>query len=124
MALAGLLAPLIGKPWHVPGEVLHEYPELAEARWRVGGLPPRVAGWFLGMASVSAVTLWSYVFLSPRARLSRDLLLHELAHVRQFRRASFPILYVYETLRRGYYHNRFEVDARTFAADRLGRTSP
>jgi|GEM_PF-5170960 len=40
---------------------------------------------------------------------------HELAHVRQFERhgrAVFMALYLLESLRRGYRHNRYEVEAR------------
>jgi hypothetical protein len=40
---------------------------------------------------------------------------HELAHVRQFRRYGFLrflALYLWESARRGYYNNRFEVEAR------------
>lgn len=40
---------------------------------------------------------------------------HELAHIGQFRRYGFfrfIVLYLAESLRRGYYHNRFEVEAR------------
>jgi len=40
---------------------------------------------------------------------------HELKHVEQFRRYGyirFIFLYVAESIRRGYYNNRFEVEAR------------
>ena len=40
---------------------------------------------------------------------------HELKHVEQFRRYGylwFIVLYLFETARNGYYHNRFEVEAR------------
>lgn len=40
---------------------------------------------------------------------------HEVEHVRQFRRYGFlrfSMLYLWESARRGYYNNRFEVDAR------------
>lgn len=40
---------------------------------------------------------------------------HELEHVRQFRRYGFIrfcFLYLWESARRGYYNNRFEVEAR------------
>lgn len=40
---------------------------------------------------------------------------HELAHVEQFRRhgfIKFIALYLLESLRKGYYNNRFEVEAR------------
>jgi hypothetical protein len=52
--------------------------------------------------------------------LSVELLLHEARHVQQFEASlTFPILYLWESLRRGYVRNRFEVDARAYAAARL-----
>ena len=42
-------------------------------------------------------------------------LLHELTHVAQFYHYGFTrfiLLYVWETIKNGYYKNRFEVDAR------------
>ena len=41
---------------------------------------------------------------------------HELAHVEQFKQygfARFIFLYLWETIKRGYYKNRFEAEART-----------
>lgn len=125
MALAALTRALLGRPWRVPDEWLTRYPELREASFRHGGLPPRVGGWFLARSSVAAITLGNVVFLAARGRPSAELLLHELAHVRQFAgRGAFPILYLWESLRRGYTMNRYEVDARRFAADRVQRLSP
>jgi hypothetical protein len=49
-----------------------------------------------------------------------EWLMHELEHVRQFRQygfAGFIVRYLVETLRKGYWNNRFEVEAR--AAERL-----
>jgi hypothetical protein len=43
------------------------------------------------------------------------LLKHELCHVRQFKQHGFfPFLfkYIWETIRRGYYNNKFEIEAR------------
>jgi hypothetical protein len=40
---------------------------------------------------------------------------HEKCHLRQFRRYGFfrfIFLYLWESMRRGYYHNRFEAEAR------------
>jgi hypothetical protein len=50
--------------------------------------------------------------------------LHEIRHVQQFQASvSFPVQYLWESLRRGYYANRFEVDARRYASARLGFVS-
>lgn len=114
---------LIGESMHMPEELVREYPELAEMRLRRGGIPPRIAGWFLGRPSVAAITLWRTIFFGARTAPDVPLLLHELRHVEQFReRRSFPLRYIWESIRRGYHFNRYEVDARTYAARRLAQT--
>ena len=103
-----------------PPHLVASYPELRGVRWRRGGLPPRLGGWPLGQRTVAAITLWRTVWLAPETCWSAELLLHELRHVHQFEAsATFPLRYVWETLRRGYTANRFEVDARRYAAVRL-----
>ena len=115
-ALTRLRDALLGRRLALPAELLRRYPELRGARWRVGGLAPRVGGWCLGTATVSGITLWRTVFLAPRAALSPALLLHELRHVHQFGASrAFPVQYCWESLRRGYRSNRFELDADAFA---------
>ncbi len=89
-------------------------------RLRRGGLLPRLGGWCLGQSSVTGITFGRTVWLGANAALSAELLLHELRHVHQFASVrAFPLRYVWESLRRGYFHNRFEVDARRFAAERV-----
>jgi hypothetical protein len=120
---AALSAALIGQNVALPPHLLEQYPELAEARWRRGGPFVRIAGWFLGQRTVAAVTLWRTVWVAPETSLSADLLLHELRHVHQFESTvTFPVRYLWETLRRGYVRNRYEVDARMYAAERIERT--
>jgi Domain of unknown function (DUF4157) len=114
------LTALIGRPIELPPSVTDRFPDLAAVRWRRGGLPVRVAGLFLGQPSVAAITLWRTVFLSPAAPMDPLLLLHELRHVHQFESSlAFPLLYVWESLIHGYRRNRFEADARAYAAQRL-----
>ena len=49
-----------------------------------------------------------------------ELLLHELRHVHQFEASpAFPVLYLWESLFRGYHRNRFEADARAYASSRV-----
>lgn len=116
---------LIGRPDGLPGQMLVRYPELRRARWRRGGLPVRVGGWCLGQRTVSAITLWHTIWIAPDIEPSAELLLHELRHVDQFEASTtFPIRYLWESLARGYVRNRFEVDAREYAAARLNRQSP
>lgn len=110
----------VGRPERVDSQLLARYPELRAARYRRGGLPPRVAGWCLGQTTVSAITLWSTIWLGANAIATAELLLHESRHVAQFGASkAFPLHYLWESLRRGYWNNRFEVDARDYAAQRI-----
>jgi hypothetical protein len=119
-AVGAVVDSVIGRPTAVPSHLITRYPELARARWRTGGLPVRVGGWCLGQSTVSAITLWRTIWLAPGMTPSEELLLHELRHVGQFEESAlFPILYLWESVRRGYVANRFEVDARAYATTRL-----
>lgn len=118
--LSTLIDALAGRVEPLTSVVLDRFPELSGARFRRGGLPVRVGGWCLGASSVSGITLWRTIWLARDAPLDPGLLLHELRHVHQFQASPlFPLAYAWESLRRGYHHNRFEVDARAFAARRL-----
>lgn len=59
------------------------------------------------------IHLWN---ISREEFLKRpSLVVHELVHVRQFHRYGFfrfCALYLWESMRKGYYHNRFEIEAR------------
>ena len=117
---ASLLTLLLGEPVQPPTAVLARYPELRLARYRLGGLPPRIGGWALGRRTVAAITLWRTVFLAPDVPPSAELLLHELRHVQQFGAdRAFPLRYLWESVRRGYSRNRYELDARAYAAARM-----
>lgn len=120
------LALLVGRREALPAHLLARYPELAEARWRRGGLALRVGGWCLGRSTVHGITLGRTVHLAPGVGAPPGLLLHELAHVRQFARdRGFPLRYVWESLRRGYGRNRYELEADAFAARLLAeRAAP
>ena len=124
MGGVAILTTLIGREIALPPSLRDRYPELATVQWRRGGLPVRVAGWFLGQSSAAAITLWRTVFLAPSVALGAELLLHEFRHVQQFEASvTFPLRYIWESARRGYFANRFEVDAREYASRRLRRTS-
>lgn len=113
---------LVGEHLALPDTLADRYPELLTLRFRRGGLPLRVGGWMLGQATVAAITLGRTIFLAPNTRLDPELLLHEFRHVQQFsERKMFPFHYIWQSLRRGYYANRYEADARSYAASRLGR---
>jgi hypothetical protein len=65
------------------------------------------------------------VFLADVAALAPALLLHELAHVEQFARdRAFPLRYAWQSLRRGYPRNRYELEADAFAARVLAERPP
>lgn len=113
---------LLGRAERLPAATLARYPDLATTRYRRGGLPPRIGGWCLGQRSVAAITLWRTVWLGEDVEADDELLLHESRHVAQFEASwAFPFQYLVESLRRGYWNNRFEVDARAFAKERLTR---
>jgi hypothetical protein len=120
MGVATIVEALIGRRCALPAALVARFPELASVHWRRGGIPVYVAGWFLRQRSAAAVTLWRAVFLDPEVGLDPELLLHELRHVRQFEgNPAFPVLYLWESLRRGYFDNRFEADARAYARRKL-----
>jgi hypothetical protein len=122
-ALSRILEAIVGRPVDLPPQLAHQYPELREARYRMGGLPLRIGGWTLGATTVSGITLWRTIWVEPGVKWEAELLLHEIRHVQQFQAsASFPLRYVWESLRRGYHANRFEVDARRYASARLARS--
>jgi hypothetical protein len=113
---------LIGERIDLPLATLRRYPELAQATYRRGGIPVRVAGWALGTSSAAAITLWRTIFVSPRTPLTPELLLHELRHVHQFLESrAFPFSYLWQSIRYGYSRNAYEADARRYAAHRLAQ---
>jgi hypothetical protein len=123
--IAYAVEPLVGVSAALPASVAHRWPELTAIRWRRGGLAPRMGGWCLGTKSVAGITLWQTVFLAPDAPWDPPLLLHERRHAEQFSGSMFfPVLYIWESLRRGYSRNRFEVDANAWAALRCQQHSP
>jgi hypothetical protein len=111
---------LFGSRVHLPEELVRQFPELARATYRRGGIAPRIGGWCLGQRTVAAITLWRTVYLGDTTHFDPELLLHELRHVAQFESdRAFPLRYLWESLRRGYQSNRYEVDARAYAAAKL-----
>lgn len=116
---------LVGVPEPLPRSLVERFPELDVVRLRRGGLPPRVGGWALGRATVDAITLRTRVFLAPHAPLDAELLLHEARHVQQFFESwTFPLRYLWESVLHGYTRNRYEVDARRYASQRLDAARP
>ena len=121
-ALSWVLDAIVGRAVDLPRQLAEQYPELRDAQYRLGGLPLRIGGWSLGARTVSGITLWGTIWVDPTVEWEAELLLHEIRHVQQFQASvSFPLQYVWESLRRGYHANRFEVDARRYASARLAR---
>jgi hypothetical protein len=80
-----------------------------------GRMIPQIGGWLSGMGGpAAAVTLGNAIVVHPSVAVTSQLLRHELAHVRQWRRApfSFPVRYVLEHMKHGYRNNPYEVEAR------------
>jgi len=120
MGASDIFAALIGRRVTLSPTLRARYPELERVQWRRGGIPVNVAGWFLGQRSAAAITLWRTVFLSRSISPDEELLLHEFRHVQQFESSvTFPLRYLWESARHGYFANRFEVDARDYAAQRV-----
>jgi hypothetical protein len=116
-----LVRALIGERIELPEEMIRRYPDLAQAKYRRGGLPVRIGGWSLGTSTAEAITLWRTVFVAPTTSLDASLLLHELRHVHQFlAHRAFPVSYLWQSIRYGYTRNAYEVDARRYSASRLG----
>lgn len=115
---------VFGRAVELPPQLAELYPELCVARYRSGGLPLRIGGWSLGARTVSGITLWRTIWMTPGATWETELLLHEIRHVQQFQASvAFPVRYIWESLWRGYHANRFEVDARRYASALLARSS-
>jgi hypothetical protein len=118
------LAAIVGRKIDLPPALTDIYPELADVTYRSGGVPVRIAGWALGTRTAAAITLWRTVFIAPGTPLSAELLLHELRHVHQFlERKSFPLSYLWQSIRYGYSRNAYEVDARRYSASRLAQNA-
>ncbi len=87
--------------------------------------------WLPGfMPNVRGITLWNTIYLKehccpidPASDDLVELLLHELVHVGQFRRGpiSFPLGYLAEFVRRGYWNIPAEVEARERSTDLIAR---
>lgn len=103
--------------------MLHKI-EQAGARIVEGSLLARVARWVLKSENV-AMVLGKQIHLSG---VSKEAFLqdnywveHELCHVEQYRTHGtfrFLGLYLVESFRKGYYENRFEVEARQLGRER------
>jgi hypothetical protein len=78
----------------------------------------RIAAWKLRSDSVAMVlgkTIHLYNSTKENFLNDERWLKHELCHIKQFKEHGyfmFVVKYLWESLRKGYYNNRFEVEAR------------
>lgn len=73
----------------------------------LGGRLSRMKG------SAAGVAIFNQILLAPGTRVSTHLLIHELEHVKQWKEERlFLIWYSLESIRHGYWQNRYEVAAR------------
>ena len=115
-----VLGPVLGRRVAPPPEVASQVP--GGVVFREGRLVPAVGGVLGKMKGpAAAVTLGRTIVVHPDVRLSRRLLAHELTHVRQWEEDRlFPLRYALESLRRGYWNNRYELEAREAERDPPG----
>ena len=89
-----------------------------KVRIKEGTLFARMAARKLNATAVAAVlgnTIHLWNVSREEFLLRTPWVVHEIEHVRQFQRygfVRFSILYLWESARKGYYNNRFEVEAR------------
>ena len=80
----------------------------------------RIAAFILRTNNVAIVfgkTIFLWNATKEDLLKNKKWLRHELVHVNQFLRYGFfPFIFMYlwESMKRGYYHNKFEVEARNF----------
>jgi hypothetical protein len=79
----------------------------------------RIAAWKLNVASVAIVvgrTIHLHNVSKESFLKNRRWVKHELCHVRQYKHYgnwAFIAKYLWESVRKGYYNNKFEVEARS-----------
>jgi len=78
----------------------------------------KIAAWKLGSNSVALVlgkTIYLHNITETAFLQNKRLLKHELCHVRQYQQHGywgFLLKYLWESFQKGYYNNKFEVEAR------------
>lgn len=101
-----------GKPLNQPNFLIVENSGLA-----------KIAAWKLGCKSVAMVwgkTIYLHNTTQKEFLQNATWLKHELCHVAQFKKYGyirFTILYLWESMLKGYQNNKFEIEAR--AAEEL-----
>jgi hypothetical protein len=119
--LDAVLGPAAPAPPTVPADAVPP-----GVTFRYGRLVPGIGGVLGRMGGpAAAVTLGRTIVVHPEVELSPRLLVHELAHVRQWGEDPlFPLKYTLQSIRHGYLQNRYEVEARAEADRAFPRTPP
>ena len=98
----------------MPGQQIDKQPFFVkESSWIA-----QIAAWKLGSKSVAIVfgkTIYLHHISKNEFLGNERFLKHELCHVRQYQQhgfVGFLLKYLWESLRKGYYNNKFEVEAR------------
>ncbi|MFZ1529451.1 MAG: DUF4157 domain-containing protein [Ferruginibacter sp.] len=85
---------------------------------KTGSLLAKLAAMKLGSRQVAFVlgsTIHLYNTSEEEFLQNKCWLKHELCHIEQFRRYgffSFIFMYLYESVKHGYYNNKYEIEAR------------
>jgi Domain of unknown function (DUF4157) len=78
----------------------------------------KIAAWKLGSNAVAMVigdTIYLHNTTREQFLQDKSWVKHELCHIRQYKKhgiAGFLVKYIWESLRKGYYNNKFEIEAR------------
>jgi len=72
--------------------------------------------WLLcSLCNISAFTFYNYIFLGC-CRDREKVLRHEVVHIHQYRSIRFFLIkYFWETIKKGYWNNKFEIKAREYS---------
>lgn len=96
---------------------------MQQVRIRENSWLARIAAGRIGAERVAMVigkTIYLFHTTAGEFLADTDWVCHELKHVEQYKRygtAGFLWRYLWETARKGYYNNRFEVEARAAEKD-------
>lgn len=103
-----------------PGKAFLMKIKIKEQSWCARLAAHKMKSPAVAMVLGTTIHLWN---ISREEFLKRpSLVVHEMEHVRQFQHYGFLrfcFLYLWESARKGYYNNRFEVEARRAESNKL-----
>jgi len=98
----------------MPGQKLNNDEFVVKPNSWLAGIAARKLG-STSVAMVLGKTIHLHNISKTDFLQNKRLLRHELCHVRQYQRHGFIwflVQYLWESIRKGYYNNKFEVEAR------------